>query len=224
MAGLFVFRVIKKLPLGATSSKAMKDKSKKIKVVIGVPVSDSGGMNALTAQAIGASIISAEGLVIDFIFRQSCDIVSNRTYLVNAAIKAGATHIFFVDCDMLFPHDIIKKLLAHKKEIVGVDYNARTFPLKKVSEPLTERSETELYKAKYAGMGVMLIDLSIFKDPKFGIGVDEKRSAWFNFGRDSQGALAMGEDAWFSNVARDSGFKTWIDPTIKVGHIGEYCF
>src|SRR3990167_3020477 len=127
---------------------ANKSKQKEIKVVIGVPVSDSNAMNALTAQAIGASIISAEGLVIDFILRRSCDIVSNRTFLVNAAIKAGATHILFIDCDMLFPHDIIKTLFAHKKEIVGVDYNARTFPLKKVSEPLTERSE-ELYKAKY---------------------------------------------------------------------------
>lgn len=181
-------------------------------------------MNALTAQAIGASIISAEGKVIDFILRQSCDIVSNRTYLVNAAIEAGGTHILFVDCDMLFPHDIINTLLAHKKEIVGCDYNARTFPLKKVSEPFTERSETELYKAKHNGLGLTLIDLSIFKDPKFGIGVDGKRSAWFNFGRDSQGSLAMGEDAWFSAVARDAGFDTWIDPIPKIYHLGIYGF
>src|SRR3990167_9476809 len=157
---------------------ANKSKQKEIKVVIGVPVSDSNAMNALTAQAIGASIISAEGLVIDFILRQSCDIVSNRTFLVNAAIKAGATHIFFVDCDMLFPHDIIKTLLAHKKEIVGVEYNARTFPLKGVQEPLTVRSATELYKAKYAGMGVMLIDLAIFKDPNFGVDENGKHTAW----------------------------------------------
>lgn len=197
---------------------------KEIKVVIGVPVSDSNAMNALTAQAIGASIISAGGLVIDFILRRSCDIVSNRTYLVNAAMAAGATHLLFVDCDMLFPHDIIKTLLAHKKEIVGCEYNKREFPLKKVSEPLTEESKTELYKAKHNGLGLTLIDLSIFKDPKFGVGADGKRSAWFNFGRDSQGNLALGEDAWFSYVARDAGYDTWIDPTQKVLHIGEYAF
>ena len=63
-----------------------------------------------------------------------------------------------------------------------------------------------------------------FKDPKFGIGVDGKRSPWFSFGRDSQGALVMGEDAWFSNVARDAGYSTWIDPTFKVLHCGEYLF
>lgn len=199
---------------------ANKDKPK---IVIGVPVSDTNAMNALTAQAIGASIIGADGLVIDLILRRSCDIVSNRTWLVNQAIAAGATHLLFVDCDMLFPHDVIPTLLAHKKEIVGVEYNKREFPLKGVYEPLTEKSSA-LYKAKYTGMGLMLIDLKIFSDPKFGIGVDGKRSPWFNFGRDSQGALAMGEDVWFSNVARDAGYDTWIDPTVKTLHIGEYAY
>ena len=194
------------------------------KIFIGVPVSDSGAMNAYTAHSIGAAIISAGGLVTDFILRQSCDIVSNRTYLVNAALKTDATHILFIDCDMTFHHDIIKTLLAHKKEIVGVEYNKRKFPLEKVSEPLAERSETELYKAKFTGMGVMLIDLSIFKDPKFGLDAEGKRSAWFNFGRDSQGQLVYGEDGWFSNVARDAGYDTWIDPKPRIGHLGLYSF
>lgn len=194
------------------------------KVAIAIPSSDASGMNVLTAQCIGAAIIEAGGLVTECMVRRSCDIVSNRTWLVNAAIKAGATHILFVDCDMLFPSDVIKTMLAHKKEIVSVEYNGRSFPLKGVFEPLTERSETELYKAKFTGMGLMLIQLSIFSDPKFGIDEDGKPTPWFNFGRDSQGNLAMGEDAWFSFMARDAGFDTWIDPTIKMYHLGEYGF
>ena len=75
------------------------------KVVIGVPVSDTDAMRALTAQAIGGCIIGAKGLVIDMILRRSCDIVSNRTWLVNEAIKNGGTHILFVDSDMIFPED-----------------------------------------------------------------------------------------------------------------------
>lgn len=202
----------------------MGNKEKQPKIFIGVPVSDSGAMNAYTAHSIGAAIISAGGLVTDFILRQSCDIVSNRTFLVNAALNTDATHILFIDCDMTFPHDIIKTLLAHKKEIVGVEYNKRKFPLEKVSEPLTERSEKELYKAKFTGMGVMLIDLAIFKDPKFGLDADGKRSSWFNFGRDSQGQLVYGEDGWFSNVARDAGYDTYIDPLPRVNHLGLYSY
>ncbi len=189
-------------------------KNKQTNVVIAVPCSDAEAMKALTAQAIGGAIIGAKGLVSDMILRRSCDIVSNRTWLVNQAIKAGASHILFVDCDMVFPHDVIPKLLAHKKQIVGVEYNKREFPLKGVQEPLTEASDT-LYKAKHAGTGLLLIDLSIF---------EKLKGPWFNFGRDSQGALVLGEDVWFCNTARDAGVDTWIDSTIKVGHLGEYMY
>ena len=193
------------------------------KVIIGVPVSDTDAMRALTAQSIGGAIIGAGGLVIDMILRRSCDIVSNRTWLVNEAIKNGGTHILFVDSDMIFPDDTIPRLLAHKKEIVGCQYNKREFPLVKVSKPLTKESETELYEATHNGLGLTLIDLSIFKeqwtDPRNG-----KKVPWFLFGRDSQGALVMGEDVFFSMAARDMGFETWIDPTIRCLHVGEYLF
>ena len=199
-------------------------KKQKTKVIIAVPCSDSGAMKPMTAHAIGCLILENADIVTDFILRLSCDIVSSRTWLVNEAIKNGGTHILFIDSDMHFMMSSLKQLLSHNKEIVGVEYNKRQFPLTAVYKPMTERSETELYEANYAGMGLMLIDLKIFKDPKFGIGVDGKRNPWFNFGRDSQGALAMGEDAWFSNVARDAGYKTYIDPTIKVKHLGDYAY
>lgn len=191
----------------------------KEKIIIGVPVSDTDAMRALTAQAIGGCIIGAGGLVIDMILRRSCDIVSNRTWLVNEAIKNGGTHILFVDSDMIFPDDTIKRLLAHKKEIIGVKYKKREFPVKWLYEPLGEESETEIFKVKYAGLGLMLIDLSIFKST-----FRPLKGAWFNFGRDSQGALALGEDVWFCNTARDAGYDVWVDPSIPVRHIGEYLY
>jgi len=193
------------------------------KVIIAVPCSDSMSMKAMTAHAIGCTIIGAKDLITDFILRISCDIVSSRTWLVNEAIKNGGTHILFIDSDMHFNMSTLHSLLAHKKEIVATEYNKRQFPLEGTFKPMTERSETELYEANYAGMGCMLIDLSIFEkewvDSETG-----KKLPWFNFGRDSQGNLAMGEDAFFSNAAREMGIKTYIDPTIKVKHLGEYAY
>lgn len=195
----------------------MNIKASESKVVIGVPVSDTDAMRALTAQAIGGAIIGAGGVVIDMVLRRSCDIVSNRTFLVNAALKAGATHLLFVDADMLFSYDIIPRLLAHNKEIVGVKYKKRQYPVEWLYKAQGAESETELFKVDHVGTGLMLIDLTVFKNPSLG-------TPWFNFGRDSQGALAMGEDVWFCNTARDAGYDVWVDPTIVMGHIGEFIF
>ncbi len=193
------------------------------KIIIGVPVSDTDAMRALTAQSIGGAIIGAGGLVIDMLLRRSCDIVSNRTWLVNEAIKNGGTHLLFVDSDMIFPDDTIPRLLAHKKKIVGVKYKKREFPIKWLYEPIDGESEKDIFKVKHVGTGLMLIDLSIFKeewaDPR-----DGRKVPYFNFGRDSQGNLCMGEDIWFCMAAQDMGHEVWVDPTFQIGHLGEYIF
>src|SRR3990167_6392227 len=105
-------------------------------------------MHVTTAQAIGSAIICTPQIV-DFLVIKSCDIVSNRTMLVKKAIERKCSHIMFIDTDMFFQPDAITKLLAHKKEIVGVEYNKRKFPIEKVTQPLIDggESKTELYKA-----------------------------------------------------------------------------
>ena len=209
------------------------ESKKETKVVIGMPSKDI--VSARTAHALGCSIIAAEGKVINFFLRQSCEIASARTFLVNAALTAEGTHLLFWDSDIVPVNkdgeenfSVIDKLLAHKKPIVGVQYNMRKFPLEPVysshhKEWQDKVSTTELFEAEFAATGLMLIDLSIFEkewiDPHTG-----NKTPYFNFGRDSQGNLALGEDAWFCHTARDNGFKTYIDPCIKVLHAGEYLF
>lgn len=184
-------------------------------------------VRARTAHAIGCAVIASKGLVVDFLLKQSCELASARTWLVQEAIKLGGTHLLFWDSDIVPVNtkegedfNVIEKMLSHNKPILGVQYNKRKFPLEPVyqshhKEWQDKISETELFNAQFAGTGFMLIDLSIFKDI---------HGPWFAFGRDSQGALALGEDAWFCNTARDFGFETFIDPTIKVLHCGEYLY
>jgi hypothetical protein len=205
----------------------------KPKVIIGMPCKDI--VSARTTQALTAAVIASEGLVTGFILKQSCEIASARTYLVNAAIEDGATHLLFWDSDIVPVNtkegeklNIIKKMLDHKKPILAAQYNKRMFPLEPVykshhKEWQDKVSETELFEAQFAATGLMLIDLSIFKeewtDPQTG-----RKAPWFAFGRDSQGALTLGEDAWFCCTARDNGHQTFIDPTLKVLHMGEYAY
>jgi hypothetical protein len=197
----------------------MKNKPKKsvstdVKVIIGMPCTEM--MKAKTAHAIGCLTIG-DPTIVDFLMMQSCDIASARMWLVRRSIELRATHLLFVDSDMLFPTDTLKRLLAHDKDIIGVEYNKRKFPLETVTAyfPNTEKSETEPYKVGVAGTGVMLIKLSLFSDPK----LDKN---WFSFGRNAKGENVIGEDGWFCNTARDAGYDVWVDPTIKVLHLGEY--
>ena len=194
----------------------MGKKPKTAKIIIGMGCQDI--IHTSTAHAIGCAIIGNPNIV-DFLVYKGCDIVSARTWLVRQALKAEATHLLFVDSDIMFPPDAIDRLLAHNKDIVGVEYNKRKFPLEKVSKPLTEESATELYQGKVLGTGLMLINLDIFRKKNHPM-----KEPWFNFGRDSQGQLVLGEDAWFVYTARDAGYESWIDPTIKVGHLGEYMY
>ncbi len=187
----------------------------KPKVVVGMPCTEM--MKAKTAHAVGCLLLESSDIVIDFLLIQSCDLSSSRMWLAKQAIEKGATHLLFIDSDMLFPPDTLKRLLAHNRNIIGVNYNKRKFPLEEVTATLddVEKSETEPYKVKVAGAGVLLINLDVFKDP-------EMDNNWFSFGRNAKGENTLGEDGWFCFTAKDAGYDTWVDPTIKVFHLGEY--
>lgn len=173
-------------------------------------------MKAKTAHAIGCLAITSK-CIEDFLMMQSCDISASRTWLVRTAREKGATHLLFVDSDMLFPTDTLERLLAHDKDIIGVEYNKRKFPLETVTAYFPDQppKSDEPYKVGVAGTGVMLIKLSLFDNPN----LDKN---WFSFGRNAKGENVIGEDGWFCNVARDAGYDVWVDPTIKVLHLGEY--
>ena len=184
-----------------------------VRVHIGLGV--QGTVMSKTCASIMGVLITSHDKITGYSMRQGGDIVSARTFCVQDAIEKKATHIFFVDSDMSFPAHTIERLLAHDKDIVTVEYNRRRLPAESVTTPLTERSETELYKAHNIGGGCLLIKLSVF---------DKIAKPWFNFARGKDGMVVMGEDTWFANTARDVGIDSWIDPTIKVYHVGEYLY
>ena len=65
-----------------------------------------------------------------------CDLIGARNGLVKEAIARKGTHILFVDSDMYFPPDAIKKLVEQDRDIVGASYNFRSLPLKSTAFPL----------------------------------------------------------------------------------------
>ena len=144
-------------------------------------------------------------------------VAENRTYIVAQAQKANCDFLLFVDDDMTFPPDTLERLLVHKKEIIGVNSHSRMLPLKttvELPDGVTEVPK-ELFEAKAVGAGVLLVDMKIF---------EKLEKPWFAFETYDFGMTRMGEDSWFCRQAGRAGYGVWCDPTLEIGHIGDFTF
>ncbi|MGE3622316.1 MAG: hypothetical protein AB7H77_00380 [Bdellovibrionales bacterium] len=139
-----------------------------------------------------------------------------RNQCVVTAQLVGATHVLFLDSDMVFPLDALKRLLAHGKDIVGALYSRRRAPFGPTGLPLDGAgSEGNLLRMKNLPTGCLLISISVFeKLPK----------PWFS--DRVEGEQIVGEDIHFCERATAAGFEIWQDTTLskEVGHIGEQIF
>lgn len=160
----------------------------------------------------------------EMFLRIGCDLIGGREGLVRQAKEWGATHLLFVDYDMMFMPikegdkfiSPITKMLEKDKDVLAAEYHFRRFPLQSTVTPLSEFSDKQFpYKASAAGTGLMLINMRVF---------DGIPKPYFNFGRNDKAELVYGEDTWFCQQAIKAGFEVWADPTIPVQHMGEYAY
>ena len=146
----------------------------------------------------------------------------NREELVKQAQKLNATHLLFVDDDMVFEKDAVIKLVERDKDIVGVHYNCRKFPPTTTVHMDEEKKKSIKWEnpdgfmtCDAVGTGFMLIDLRVF---------DKLKEPWFFWKTNEQGEVVEGEDYWFCRIAREAGFEVWCDLTIPVKHIGDFLY
>lgn len=147
-------------------------------------------------------------------------IPSNRNTLVKKALEDGATHVMFIDTDMVFPADTLDRMLAHGKPIVMANCCVRSLnPAKATAQRngrvvWTDRGTKGLEEVDRCGFGVALVDIEVFKALK---------KPWFEFPylpeRDDYG----GEDVYFCDKAREAGYQIFIDHDLswQIGHCGD---
>lgn len=154
----------------------------------------------------------------------------NRNYCVIQAQKNQSDYLFFVDDDMVFEKDTLTRLLAHNKEVIGVNSYSRCLPLSstvglmdkdgKYMHPdkhsaIEMKIPDTLFKCYFVGTGVMLIDMKVF---------DKIEKPYFVFKSDKNGMIVHGEDGSFCEKVKSIGIDIWCDPTIEIFHIGEYLY
>lgn len=177
--------------------------SKVTKLGIGMPT--SGLCETRTAFCL-ATAMQYTGVPMQMFLGIGCYIHHNRDVIVRQALEAGCSHLLFVDSDMMFNHDAIKKLMEHGLDIVGARYNKRVNP----PEPTVKQDIKELAEVPFVPTGFLLIDMEVFK--KIG-------KPYFSF---EDGAES--EDVYFCDKAIKNGFKVYCDPTIEIGHLGTAVF
>ena len=153
-----------------------------------------------------------------------------RIYCVVQAMKNKSDWILYVDDDMTFEPNALEVLMETGKEIVGVNSYSRVLPLSttvmqmdkdgKYKDPSKHmpyemKVPEELFEALAIGMGVALIKMEVFEKIK---------KPWFKFDMHPEGWMKQGEDAWFCSQARKVGYKIWVQPKVKVGHLGTLNF
>lgn len=147
-------------------------------------------------------------------------IPQQRATLANAALEAGATHCLWVDSDMRFPPDALRRLLLHNEPIVAANYPTRRAPIlptaehKELGSLFDHPEATGLTEVSHCGMGLMLVDSNVFRtigEPYFALGFNPSDKSY------------VGEDFFFCQKARKNGYKILIDQDLsrEVRHVGE---
>ncbi len=165
---------------------------------------------------------SNAGHKLNLTFFDNYDVPTMRNHAVVAAIMGEYDYTFFLDADMVYPHDSITKLLAHGKDVVSGFYVTRRTPTlpvhfktnkldgtigdKENRVPLT----SGLVEQASGGFGGVLVATSVLKKmnhPHFEIIHDKERN------------MLLGEDIYFFIELEKLGIKAYLDCDVQYGHV-----
>lgn len=190
-----------------------------MKVLIAVPCMDQ--VAAGFAQSL-ATLNKVGECSVAFI--QSSLIYDSRNKIAKMAIEMQADYVMWFDSDMIFMPDTLERLMKHAedgKDIISGLYFRRAAPytpvLFKSMVPCPDGMRTEnyndypseIFECAGIGFGCVLVRTQVLFD------MAAKHGDWFSpIGR-------VGEDLAFCLRAHELGYKIYVDPTIKCGHVGQ---
>ena len=201
-----------------------------MRVAICIPA--RGQMEVTTAfdlTMMAAYMAGKKNIDLNVYTSQGTLIFDQRNSLVRTAVDEKCDYILFIDADMRFPKTTLERLLAHKKDIIGVNATTRMMPPKPTARNIQinedgsvdwlevfSNKEKGIGKVDAIGCGVMLIKTSCLKNIP---------QPYFYFEQLLKGKL-LGEDIYFCIKAKDAGIDTWVDHdlSMEIGHVGSYTY
>lgn len=172
------------------------------------------------------------GIDVTIVNPRGSDLIALRTAGARASIENGATHILWLDSDIIMPQDAAVQLLSHEKPVVVANYVMKTSEYLPVttrdSERIYSTDKTGLEKVTAVGLGLALTDVKIYhklRFPWFG-------HRWFYEGDADPVARGLPkdwdkwpssfEDSYFSDRIREAGYDIFVDHDLskQIGHYG----
>lgn len=176
---------------------------------------------------------------VDFVFGSSL-LPAARQKSVETAIKGGFTHILMLDDDMTYETKTFDYLVSRKLPFVAAGYVSKIYGAKPLQvwakdfkgKPASSIGKTGIEKVREVGLGVALLDLSIFANiprPWFEVPwIDESKLEQVNPDMPVSSVYAhhMGEDYYLCRLMEHHGIPVFIDhdATRGVGHVGDFVF
>lgn len=157
------------------------------------------------------------GTVMSFSHGQSP--AKNRNLIIEQALENNCTHILFLDDDVIFDTDFLKKLMSHNKDIVGGFYLMRNFPHNGIAFDVAdekglcgyyniEDNQIGLIESVATGLGCILFKTEVFR---------KLEPPWIRLGELEPDQWC--DDLGFFKRVREAGFKIHVDLDCWVGHI-----
>lgn len=165
-----------------------------------------------------------------------CSVVSRaRNLIVQDFLESDATELMFIDADINFqPEDILRLMAWVSEPNIGI---AAGIPCaRKVEKTYIVTLDEDSGEVTMNGMGLvrakrvatafMMIKRKVIED------LVAKNPQWQYWDDKTQRTLTaifdfmvkdnsyVGEDYLFCDRAREIGYEVWVDPTIKLGHMG----
>ncbi len=192
----------------------------KYRILVGVPIPKSYMCNArLIAQIESWHVL--DGVETYYPATDSPEDGQHKIVDFALYVKPKATHILFIDYDVLPRPNTLKKLLAHDKDIISGAYPM--YQSKKIEWCLSMDDpfraiqfdddimwQSNPFKAKIISNGLMLVKVEVFENLK--------KPFWKTLFTDDVTSRILGADLYFFRKAREAGYDLWVDPKIKCEH------
>jgi hypothetical protein len=179
------------------------------RILLGMPTTKNVNFETVASMmGLGSRFITHTTII------DCCLVYKARQQIVEEALKANCTHVFFMDSDMVIKYGDIDKLLEHNLDIASMMAFKRTPPYNpcfykdKVGNeyiPWYEWNKDSLIECAGIGLACALIKTKVFA----------------NIGLDCFIPRDNGEDISFCEKAIESGYNIWVDTSLCAGHVSQ---